>query len=108
LNSLLVVSSLGLVSGWTSGPAPGSIGDYTFNIQATNSQGSDTEIWIVRVLSRYDFDFDGDADSSDFGHLQECLSGDTIPYAPGCDDADANGSWVSRKVRIHGHEMRIL
>ncbi len=35
-----------------------------------------------------DFDFDGDVDMEDFGHLQECLSEELIPYEAGCGDAD--------------------
>jgi hypothetical protein len=35
-----------------------------------------------------DFDGDGDVDQSDFGHMQICFSGPTIPYGPGCADAD--------------------
>ena len=34
-----------------------------------------------------DFDLDGDVDQSDFGHLQECLLGPTVPQTdPGCAD----------------------
>ncbi|MHC4443312.1 MAG: glycoside hydrolase family 9 protein [Planctomycetota bacterium] len=39
-------------------------------------------------LAASDFDRDGDVDQEDFGHFQICLSGDTRPYEPGCDDAD--------------------
>ncbi len=35
-----------------------------------------------------DFDLDNDVDQSDFAHLQICLSGSALPYAPGCADAD--------------------
>jgi hypothetical protein len=39
-------------------------------------------------LIRADFDHDGDVDQLDFGHLQACFSGNTIPQAdPACADA---------------------
>jgi hypothetical protein len=79
------VNADGLVSWSASG-----LGDFTFNVQAVNTEGSDTESWVVRVLSRYDFDLDGDADSTDFGHLQNCFSGIGIAYGPGCSDSDAD------------------
>ena len=34
------------------------------------------------------FDGDDDVDQEDFGHLQACLSGSGMSYAPGCEDAD--------------------
>jgi hypothetical protein len=37
-----------------------------------------------------DFDGDDDVDMKDFAHFQNCLSGDGIPYGPGCVDADLN------------------
>ena len=38
--------------------------------------------------SRVDYDRDRDVDQSDFAHLQECLSGETVPQAdPACADA---------------------
>ncbi len=43
---------------------------------------------------RPDFDQDGDVDSDDFGHLQNCLSGAAVPQTdPGCADTllDADG-----------------
>jgi len=81
-----LVNGSGLVSGWTTS----SFGDFTFNVQAINSEGSDTESWVVRVLSRFDFDEDGDVDTSDFAHVQTCFSGDGFPTDSGCADADAN------------------
>ncbi len=38
-----------------------------------------------------DFDGDNDVDQADFGRLQECLSGGTVTYEPGCADADLDG-----------------
>ncbi len=83
----LQVNAAGLVTGWT----PSAFGYYLMEIEATNSQGSDTESWMVRVVSRFDYDVDNDVDLSDFGHLQRCLSGDGVSYGPGCANADANG-----------------
>ncbi len=37
---------------------------------------------------RADFDFDGDADQSDFGHLQACLAGPLVPPGSACVGAD--------------------
>jgi hypothetical protein len=37
-----------------------------------------------------DFDGDSDVDQDDFGHLQRCLSGEGLPYAQGCEDADGD------------------
>jgi hypothetical protein len=41
---------------------------------------------------RADFDGDGDVDQSDFGHLQECLSGEAVNYGFGCANADLDGN----------------
>ncbi|HPD29387.1 MAG TPA: hypothetical protein PLL20_05290 [Phycisphaerae bacterium] len=39
-----------------------------------------------------DFDFDTDVDQEDFGHLQECLNGSTVPQTePRCNDASLDG-----------------
>ena len=70
----LQVSAAGLVSGWT--PGPTEFGSFVFEIEASNSEGSDTESWVVRVVSWSDFDLDGDVDQSDFGFFQKCVSGD--------------------------------
>jgi len=43
----------------------------------------------VEVL-KGDFDRDGDVDQADFGFLQTCLSGSTIPYGAGCAACDFN------------------
>jgi hypothetical protein len=37
-----------------------------------------------------DFDGDDDVDMKDFAHLQNCFSGEGIPYGAGCTDADLN------------------
>jgi hypothetical protein len=80
------VSSEGLVSGWSPGPAD--FGDFLFEIRAENSEGTDTESWVVRVLSWSDFDADGDVDQADFGFFQKCLSGNGQGYGNGCGAAD--------------------
>ena len=81
----------GLVSGWT--PDVSDLGSLvTFEIQASNDQGSDTAIWQVRVFSMADFDRDDDVDQKDFGHFQKCVSGVGIAYGPGCQDADFDGN----------------
>jgi hypothetical protein len=41
--------------------------------------------------ARGDFDLDGDVDQTDFGHLQECLTGPSVVPAPACQDADLDG-----------------
>jgi hypothetical protein len=84
----LLVNGAALVSGWT--PSAANLGDHLIEIQASNSQGSDTEIWVVRVLSVFDFNLDGDVDLNDFGHLQTCFSGSGVPFGAGCEDADSN------------------
>ncbi|MHC4445549.1 MAG: hypothetical protein ACYTF1_13285 [Planctomycetota bacterium] len=84
------VNGNGLVSGWT--PGAGDIGiPVIFEIQATNSEGSDTEQWQVRAQSIADFDNDYDSDQEDFGHLQACMSGTGNPHEPGCQDANFDG-----------------
>jgi hypothetical protein len=35
-------------------------------------------------------DRDGDVDQEDFGRFQACLSGFSVPLAPGCEPADFN------------------
>lgn len=80
------VSAAGLVSGWTPGPAD--FGSFVFEIEAANSEGTDTESWVVQVVSSCDFDVDGDVDQADFGHFQRCFSGDGLPYVDGCEAAD--------------------
>jgi len=75
----LQVSASGLVSGWTT--AAGDFGNNIIEIQATNSEGSDTESWAVMVFSKYDLDLDLDVDQEDFGIFQACYSGDGMPYA---------------------------
>ncbi len=43
----------------------------------------------VQIL-KGDFDRDGDVDQADFGFIQTCLSGSTIPYGAGCGACDFN------------------
>jgi len=80
------VSPTGLVSGWT--PGLTDFGSFVFEIEATNSEGSDTEAWVVQVVSWSDLDLDGDVDQTDFGLFQKCLSGDGLGYVDGCENAD--------------------
>jgi hypothetical protein len=81
------VSSTGLVSGWT----PTTFTSATFNVQATNWAGSDSESWTVQVVSRFDLDVDGDVDIGDFAYLQNCLSGDGNFASGDCQAADSDG-----------------
>jgi hypothetical protein len=80
------VSAGGLVSGWNASTAE--VGPTTFEVEASNIAGSDSESWLVRVLSRFDFDLDGDVDLSDFACLQACFSGSLYPYPTGCNPQD--------------------
>jgi hypothetical protein len=81
---LYLCESNSRVLGWT--PGFTELGDHTIVVQADNSGGSDTETWVVRVISQCDYDADGDVDQSDFGFLQNCLS--NAPAVPACDPAD--------------------
>jgi hypothetical protein len=70
-------------------PDIGQIGDLRrLEVQAANLDGSDTEVWYVRILSHADLDEDGDVDQSDFGLFQVCLSGTGEAYESGCSGAD--------------------
>ena len=81
------VSAAGRVSGWT--PTSGNLGSTVrLEIRATNSQGSDSEVWYITVKLQADIDGDGDVDQSDFGGFQTCLSGSGAPAGQGCDRAD--------------------
>jgi hypothetical protein len=83
------VSVSGLVSGWT--PGIGDLGEHAIRVQADNPPGSDTATWVVRVLSRSDYDLDGDVDQADFGFFQACLAGSGTAIAEGCVPADLDG-----------------
>ncbi|MHC4442440.1 MAG: cellulase family glycosylhydrolase [Planctomycetota bacterium] len=84
------VSDSGLVSGWT--PDVGDVcSTITFEIQVSNTAGSDTESWTVNVKSIADFDADDDVDHEDFGHFQACLSGTGNPPEAGCENANLEG-----------------
>jgi hypothetical protein len=83
-------SVTGLVSGYA--PAFGHIGTQVlFQARAVNAVGTATESWQVLVKARGDLDLDRDCDQADFGRFQRCLSGDTNPHPPGCQDADLDG-----------------
>jgi hypothetical protein len=67
------------------------IATHTCKLTVTDNDamtGSNTiEITVVPVTA--DFDADGDVDHEDFGHLQECYTGHTVPITdPSCQDAD--------------------
>jgi predicted amidohydrolase len=80
----------GRISGWVPGvELIGSL--HTFQVSAANANGSDTESWQVRVLSRADLDGDGDVDQSDFGLFQLCVSGKGEPLQAGCNASDLTG-----------------
>jgi hypothetical protein len=84
------IDGSGRINGWT--PTVDQIGNlYSFQVEANNVYGSDMETWQVRVKSRGDLDDDGDADQSDFGLFQKCMSGNSQLYASGCGNADLNG-----------------
>lgn len=81
------VDAFGRVTGWT--PGPSDLGRILpIMIRATNTIGSDTESWFVRVRSRADLDRDDDVDQGDFGVLQGCLSGLGRAAPEGCQSAD--------------------
>lgn len=76
----------GLVYGWI--PDVNDIGGiFTFEVQASNAEDSDTDAWEVEVFSKADFDRDLDVDQEDFGYFQACYSGSGNNYEPGCDRA---------------------
>ncbi len=85
----LGVSPAGLVSGWT--PGAGVFGLVPVQVQAANAAGSDIAGWNILVLSRTDFDMDGDTDLVDFALMQRCFSGEAELYAPGCEGPDLDG-----------------
>jgi hypothetical protein len=83
------VSDTGLLTGWT--PAPGDWGSHLFEVQAANVLGSARESWVVKVVSRADFDADEDVDQGDFGLFQECLSGAGQSPTAVCVSRDLDG-----------------
>jgi hypothetical protein len=81
------------VSGWT--PLPGDLAtrDFAILVQASNNEPPPGQVsWTVRVISRKDFDGDGDVDQSDFGVFQRCLSGPGTGYGQGCAPTDLDGN----------------
>ncbi|MHC4795467.1 MAG: DUF7948 domain-containing protein [Planctomycetota bacterium] len=85
------IDSSGLVSGWI--PVSGDIGtSFDFQVQATNSLGSDIENWQVMVKSLADYNNDNDVDQEDFGHFQECMTGHGNPQTdPACLNTRLDG-----------------
>lgn len=69
-------------------------GSYVLKLYASDSQlsGQGVVSITVNAPAAADFDVDGDVDQKDFGFFQACLSGSSVPYSPGCEDADLNGS----------------
>ncbi|MHC4444798.1 MAG: hypothetical protein ACYTF1_01290 [Planctomycetota bacterium] len=49
------------------------------------------DLIVGEYVAPGDFDFDKDVDQEDFGHFQECYSGDGALYPIGCQDADLDG-----------------
>jgi len=58
------------------------------NSEATGHYLYFDDLRIGEPLIPGDFDGDEDVDQEDFGHLQECLSGDGVSVAPQCQNAD--------------------
>jgi len=71
------------------------LGDYsaTVSVISGNAANSPQQINIdLHIVIYGDFEpADGDVDQEDFGHLQECFSGDGVLYEDGCGDADFDG-----------------
>jgi len=65
-------------------------GVFNWRIDEVNASGTAAgAVWSFRTWgSLADFNWDGDVDQADFGHLQACLSGAGVMYGPGCQDAD--------------------
>lgn len=81
--------------------APHVPGEYTTDWQMVR-EGSYGTTWFGAVASRQitvappwtpgDHDHDGDVDQADFGHLQACMSGSSVPQDdPACDWAKLDG-----------------
>jgi hypothetical protein len=70
-----------------------SVGDYTATVEVTDLSASNSPQTItvdLSILVFGDIDDDGDVDQEDFGRLQGCQLGDTIPYMGGCEAADSD------------------
>lgn len=84
------------------------VGQYTAVITisdegAANNPQTITVNLMVRTVSP-DFDYDGDVDQKDFGHLQACLTRTGAPQPePGCQNADLNNDEV-----VDGIDISIL
>ncbi|MHC4795491.1 MAG: PKD domain-containing protein [Planctomycetota bacterium] len=69
-----------------------------FHVQDDEGYAAPSQIATITVLDAIqsyskgvaDFDLDGDVDQEDFGHFQECLSGEGIHWGLECGDADMN------------------
>jgi len=67
---------------------------YHWRIDSKNKAGTTTgSVWTFRTKGLFgDFDCDGDIDLTDFGHLQECLTGPGVETIPSeCETADYDG-----------------
>jgi hypothetical protein len=76
----------------TAGLAPGEH-NATIRISSEDAYNSPQTVAIKLTVeaARMDFDRDGDVDVEDFGHLQVCLKGSTVPQTdPACTNADVN------------------
>jgi hypothetical protein len=61
---------------------------FTYDSQSPNPNYSGAAHASGIPATPGDFDLDGDVDQKDFGHLQNCFSGSSVPYASGCSNAD--------------------
>lgn len=84
------------------------VGQYTAVITVSDEEAANSPQTIlvnltVRTVSP-DFDYDGDVDEEDFGHLQACLTGTGATQTePRCQNADVNNDEV-----IDGIDISIL
>ena len=93
----LRIGSSGRVSGWT--PAAGHVGQrFTIEVRATNSQGSDTESWVVEVVERTGSIFPFEEGAEGWA-LAAWKAG---PYDPGTIDWDAIGGDPGGNIRVEG------
>lgn len=97
------------VSYATSGLAPGTYNG-TITIADPNATNNPQTITVTLTISDVvpqfapaDFDHDGDVDQADFGHLQECMTGDGIAVTdPDCQNAKLD---IDLDVDLHDFEI---